>query len=90
MVIHITKEEVKEYEKLKIISKLSLVNEKLGVFEGKYKCSFEEFEKKINTQREEDFEMWDDYIEWTAYVETKKTLTKKMAEIDNVQDIRIS
>jgi hypothetical protein len=36
-------------------------------FEKKYGIPFEDFEKQIKTAVKEDFEKWDDYIEWKAY-----------------------
>ena len=88
MVIIVTRDEIKEYEKLKIISQLTPVREKIKLFESKYNCSFEEFEKKIKEEKE-DFEKWDDYIEWKAYIETLKDLTAKLKEIEDVKDIRV-
>ena len=89
MTIFLSADEVREYEKLKILSQLSLVKEKLKLFETKSGKSFKEFEKEVK-EKEEDYKKWDEYIEWKAYKETEKALTKKMAEIDNVQDIEIT
>lgn len=36
-------------------------------FEKKYGVLFEDFENQIKTAVKEDFEKWDDYIEWKAY-----------------------
>ncbi|MFQ6056657.1 MAG: hypothetical protein ACE5J3_11825 [Methanosarcinales archaeon] len=38
-------------------------------FSDKYNTTFKEFEKKIENSIEENFEEWDDYIEWKAYAE---------------------
>jgi hypothetical protein len=89
MTIFLSADEVREYEKLKILSQLALVKEKLKLFETKNGKPFKEFEKEVK-EKEENFEKWDEYIEWKAYKETEKTLTNKMAEIDNVQDIEIT
>lgn len=43
---------VKEYER------------QLQPFQEKYKISFEHFEKKIKSQKGENFENWDDYLIW--------------------------
>ncbi|MHA1603977.1 MAG: hypothetical protein ACTSWF_04955, partial [Candidatus Freyarchaeota archaeon] len=65
------------------------IGEKIKFFEKKYGCSFEDFEKKIG-EGEERFEVWDDYIEWKAYVESFKDLTAKLEKIENAKDIRIT
>ena len=36
-------------------------------FEKKYGLEFEDFERQIKSAVKEDFEKWDDYIEWKAY-----------------------
>ncbi len=90
MELLISKEDLIEYEKLKIISKIAPIKEKIKFFEKKYKCSFEEFEKKISEKNKEKFEEWDDYIEWKAYVESLKDLEGKLKEVENVGNIRIA
>jgi hypothetical protein len=89
MRITVTKDELKKYEKLKIISQLTPVKEKIRLFESKYKCSFEQFEKKIN-EEQENFGKWDDYIEWKAYIETFKDLTTKLKEAEDATDIKVA
>lgn len=89
MEIIVSKDEIKKYEKLKIISQLTPLKEKIKLFESKYNCSFEEFEKKVKEEKE-DFEKWDDYIEWKAYIEALKDLTSKLKEIEDAKDIRIA
>lgn len=69
--ITVSGEEIKEYEKLKIISQLTPIKEKIRFFENKYGCSLEDFERSLK-EKEESFEEWDDYIEWKAYVESLK------------------
>ncbi len=88
LVIEISKKEIKEYEKLKIISELSMIREKNKLFKRKYECSLDEFEQKF-ASRDENFKEWDDFIEWTAYNESEKNLIEKLDEIENAQDINI-
>ena len=33
----------------------------------KHACFFDDFEQQVNNSEEEDFEKWDDYIEWKAF-----------------------
>jgi hypothetical protein len=89
MGIIVSSDEIKEYEKLKIISQLTPVKEKIRFFENKYGCSFEEFEKRLK-EGEENFEEWDDYIEWKAYVESLRDLELRLREINDAKDIRIA
>jgi len=85
----VTKDELLEYEKLKIISQLTPAKEKIRLFESKYKCLFEQFENKMKEDTE-DFDKWDDYIEWKADIETIKDLTTKLKEIDDATDIKVA
>ncbi len=36
------------------------------LFQQKYHCLFEQFEKQITEASEENFEQWDDYMQWKA------------------------
>ncbi|MHA1264649.1 MAG: hypothetical protein ACTSRS_05360 [Candidatus Helarchaeota archaeon] len=89
MSIIISGDEIKEYEKLKIISQLTPVREKIRFFENKYSCSFEEFERKLK-EKEEKFEEWDDHIEWKAYIESLRDLERKLKEIKDAKNIRVA
>ena len=89
MVIEISKKEIKEYEQLKIISELTMIREKIRLFEGKYGCSLVEFNQKMGN-KDENFEEWDDFIEWTAYIESEKHLIEKLDEVEKAQDIKIT
>jgi len=44
--IEISKEDVLVYKKLEVISQIALVKAKIELFESKYSCKFEDFEKK--------------------------------------------
>ena len=88
--LKISKDEVREYEKLKVISQMAAIKSKIELFNGKYRCTFEEFEINIRTKDKEDFEAWDDYMEWKAYVGALAELEEKFKEIDNAQDIAVT
>ncbi|MHA1276655.1 MAG: hypothetical protein ACTSRC_13045 [Candidatus Helarchaeota archaeon] len=88
MTIKISKDEIKEYEKLKILSQLTLLKEKVLLFERRYGASLEEFKKNM-PDRQENFEEWDDYIEWKSTIEAIKDLKLKLAEIKNAKDIQV-
>ena len=53
-------------EESKLISQMSPVKERINYFERKHGCSLKAFEDRI-AHLPEDFERWDDFIEWKAY-----------------------
>lgn len=87
--LEIYENEVRQYKKLQIISELTLIKEHINIFLKKYNCSFKQFEKNIKTDQE-NFEKWDDFIEWKAYQEKLKELNNKIGDIENARDIKIS
>ncbi|MTI86157.1 MAG: hypothetical protein FH756_20260 [Firmicutes bacterium] len=82
-------DEVKEYKKLKLISEMVPIKERIKLFENRYDCNFKNFEKKIKNQAE-NFELWDDYIEWKAYQEKFDNIKEKIGKITNAKDITIT
>lgn len=64
------------------------IREKIRLFEQKYDCDFKTFENRI--QMEEDFQKWDDYIEWKAYTEKLKDLELTLKEMEDAQDFKIT
>ena len=89
MEVVISKKELRTYGKLKVISEIAPIQERIKMFERMYNCSLEDFEKRLK-KREEDFEAWDEYIEWKAYVRTCEELKRKLKEIENAEGIRIA
>jgi len=61
-----------DFEKLIRLYDLHIIREKLLLFEKKYGKTFSEFEKEVLSK--EDFEKWDDYLEWKAYLKSLKEL----------------
>ncbi|HHW40946.1 MAG TPA: hypothetical protein GXX19_07340 [Syntrophomonadaceae bacterium] len=88
-VLEVFSDEIKEYKRLKIISEIVLVKEHIKLFEQKYVCAFQDFDKKVK-QEAEDFVQWDDYIEWKAYQKSFEGLKKKIGEIEHAKDVRIT
>lgn len=89
MSIVVSAEDVKAFQKLKIISQLAPLKERIKSFERKYGCDLEAFENR-QKQLPEDFERWDDFIEWKAYSESLKDLESKLKKIENATDFRIA
>lgn len=46
---------------------LHKVQDQLRRFKRKFATSLEDFSDKLKTRDQEDFEAWDDYMEWKAY-----------------------
>jgi molybdopterin converting factor small subunit len=89
MAITVSKDEVRVFEKLKSISYMAPLKEKIRFFEEKYGCTFEEFEDQLKA-KPEDFERWDDYLEWQAYRASLQDLEEKLRAIEDAQDVRIT
>ena len=88
MDIIISKDEIKEYEKLNIITEITLIKEKITLFETKYGCPLEVFKKRME-EHEEIFEEWDDYIEWKANFDILGDLEEKLIKTENAKKIKI-
>jgi len=87
--VTVSKDEIIRFEKLKAISQIAPIKERIRYFESKYGCTFGEFKDRIKRERE-DFERWDDYIEWKAYIESLKDLESKIRDIEDAKDVRIT
>ncbi len=61
-----------DFEEIIRLYELHIVKEKLTLFEKKYGKTFSDFEKEVLSK--EDFEKWDDYLEWKAYLKSLKEL----------------
>ncbi|MDD2755912.1 MAG: hypothetical protein PHS80_10340 [Methanothrix sp.] len=74
--IVITVDDLKTFERLKLISQMAPVKERINSFERKYGCGLKAFEDRI-ARLPEDFERWDDFIEWKAYADSLRDLEKR-------------
>ncbi len=68
---------VKDLYYVNLIYELNKTKDKMDLFEKKYSQDFKSFEGNIKNSSKEDFEKWDDYMEWKAFV---KLYNKLMAE----------
>lgn len=64
-------------------SKKAEFEEECEMFENKYKMSFKEFEKKINKDKEEKFEEYDDYLAWKFAEKGKEHWQEKVRKLRN-------
>ena len=89
MSVTVSRDEVIGFEKLKAISQIAPIKERIRFFESKYGCTLGVFKDRIEREKE-DFEKWDDFIEWRAYIGSLKDLESKMRDIEDAQDVRIT
>ncbi len=57
-------------------------------YEKKYGKSLKEFEKEV-LEGEENFEKWDDYMEWKACENTCKDRLSQLKDLKNAKNIRL-
>ena len=46
--------------------RITTLKDKIRAFERKYQINFSQFKDLVENAEEENFEMWDDFIEWEA------------------------
>ena len=76
----IDKKHISELLLMEAYADLHKVKDKINMFERKYNRKFEDFEDSMNSE-EENFEKYDDYIEWKAYMTQLKDLQQKISDI---------
>jgi hypothetical protein len=79
----ISKQEIGQWLYLNQLSEKLLLEEKIRLYEKKYNQTLKSLEKHINSHKTEDFEKWDDYIEWKAYKDILVEINKKIDDIRN-------
>jgi hypothetical protein len=74
---------LKELYLAKIFYEIHVATEKLSFFTSKHDCTFLEFENKIQKSSKENFEDWDDYLEWKAYNNFFNELKIQKQDLEN-------
>ncbi len=74
-------EEIEDFLRMKFYTELTLIKEKLSLFEKKYRSDFPHFETAVKNAAEEDFEQWDDYMEWKAFYNKYNELQERSHRI---------
>jgi len=82
MSLIVSKERLLNIYKAELLYELHRASECIRIFEIKYGKTFEEFERELKSSPE-NFEAWDDYMEWKACMKTLNTLRKELQEIKN-------
>ena len=62
------------------LAELHKVRERIRLFESKYETTFEQFEQQVFRQKE-NFQHYDDYIDWKAAVKWRKELEQRIEEL---------
>ncbi|MBE2222914.1 MAG: hypothetical protein IAF02_15320 [Anaerolineae bacterium] len=79
--ITIQKQHVANWLMAEYLANSHAVNEKIRLFERKYGQTCAEFSQAVKNSSAENFNQWDDYIEWKAYVKTAEDLALKIDEV---------
>ncbi|KPA15290.1 hypothetical protein MHK_004514 [Candidatus Magnetomorum sp. HK-1] len=79
--ITVQKQEVGNWLLIEYLSTLYNVKEKLRFFEQRHNNSFESFEKQVKLSEQENFTLWDDYIEWKAYMKVANELSVNIKKV---------
>lgn len=80
--LHYSKSEIKPFLSLDILAELHKTKAKIALFNKKYKKSFHAFNDDIKSGKE-NFEQYDDYIEWKAYEKKLESLTNDYQDLQN-------
>jgi hypothetical protein len=78
----ISKENISSILLMEAYSELFHAQEKINLFENKYNLSYKEFEKEIRI-KPENFQSYDDYIEWKAYMKILDITEQKINDLKN-------
>ena len=78
VIVH--KQNIADILLMEALGELHQVREKLRLFQQKYQQSFEEFSSRLERE-EENFERFDDYIEWKAYMQLLHEIEQKIEDL---------
>lgn len=79
----ISKENIKSLYETELTFELNQVKDKIELYSKKYNSSFKQFEEKVNDSNKENFEEWDDYMEWNAFEKSYQDLLQKKSDLEN-------
>ncbi len=77
----IEKQRVADWMLLSYHAEQRQLHDRIVIYENKYNQSFKKFEKNIKQKENENFDEWDDYIEWKAYNDFYSQITKMINDI---------
>ncbi|MCF8458631.1 MAG: hypothetical protein K9H62_22055 [Bacteroidales bacterium] len=77
----IDKHRVADWMLLSYLAEQRQLHENILFYENKYGETLEDFQKKTRQNENEDFQEWDDFIEWQAYSNFHTDITKTINDI---------
>lgn len=77
----ISKEKMKDMYYANLLYEFHRVTEKIRLFRKKYGMPFDKFEKIIKNSKKENYEKWDDYLEWKGYEKVLQRLVKEEKDL---------
>jgi hypothetical protein len=77
------KQQIAEWILLDYLAKSHYLKDKIDFFKKKYNTTILEFEESINNDKKENFQKWDDYIEWKAFTDFSESLQEKIQDVKN-------
>jgi hypothetical protein len=72
-----------EWILLDYLARTHSLKEKISFYVKKYNMNFEDFEKQVKNSSKENFEEWDDYIEWKAFNNFHSSYLTQIEEVKN-------
>jgi hypothetical protein len=82
-VLTIPKKQIGNWVLLDYLSQKQIYQEKISFLEKKYDLDLATFEGKVENSAIENFEAWDDLIEWKAYSQFLSEINTKITDIRN-------
>ena len=80
----LSKQQVSNWVLLDYTAQKQLLQDKINFLEKKHKTDFNSFEKNINQATTDNFEIWDDYIDWKAYNQLLIKLLTKIIKYSSI------
>ncbi|MCE7060895.1 hypothetical protein [Dyadobacter sp. CY343] len=79
----LSKKQIGNWVLLDYLSQKQVYSDKISFLEKKYDTDLQSFENQIENASSENFEAWDDLIEWQAYHQLLSEITAKITDIRN-------
>lgn len=87
--VEVSKEEIRQFQRMKLITRIRELKDQKDLFEKKYKMDIDDFEKMLQ-QQEEDFNLFDISLEWKAVATEIKELENQLSEVEHAKSFRIT
>jgi hypothetical protein len=78
----LSKKDISELYELELTAKKHKIEEKIQHYRKKYDMQLEEFKTNLLSE-EEDFEKWDDYVEWKAMQKSLESVERNIKDLQS-------